>query len=80
MSVQYLACFVKISEDNILNIFLFITQKIGLTFYAFVSLGDTLYNIFAGKNKKNINLLSAEYAQRVVKVNINRKLPLSSAY
>ena len=29
--------------------------------------------LFSGKNKKNINLLSAEFAQRGVKVNVKCK-------
>ena len=30
--------------------------------------------LFSGKNKKNINLSSAENAQRVVKVNVERSI------
>ena len=32
-------------------------------------------NLFSGKNKKNINLLSADFAPRIVMVNDNQRMP-----
>ena len=55
------------------NIFLFFPRKQALTSIQTVSTGDNFtkcQKLFSGKNKKNIiNVSSAEWTQRVVKVN-----------
>ena len=59
------------SRRHIEIIFLFFPRKQALTFHANCLQGDNLHemlNLVFWENKKNINLSSAESAQRVVKV------------
>ena len=53
----------KISADNILKYFSYFFAENRLEHLK-------CQNLFSGKNKKNINLSSAEYAHRVVKLNV----------
>ena len=61
----------KFSADNILKYFSYISQTVGFDFSCKLS-EETIYVkrqiLLSGKTKKNISLLSAEVAQRVVKV------------
>ena len=73
---KHLAHWVKISLDDIFKYFFYFTQKTGFAISCKLSPLETVCMkcqiLFCGKNKENIaNLLSAELAQRVVKVTVN---------
>ena len=67
-----LACWVKFSADKILKYFSYFCQKTGFENSCKLSPLETICMkcqiLFSGKNKKNINLSSAEFAKTVVMV------------
>ena len=61
------------SEDGILTYFsLIFPRKQALKFDENVTICTKCQSLFSGQNKKNINLSSAKFAQKVVKVKITR--------
>ena len=72
MSYQFKALQVKFSADNILKYFSYFSEKTDFDISCKLSPMETVcikcQILFSRENKKNINLPSAELAQRVVKV------------
>ena len=68
----------KIFSRRQIEIFFLFSRKLVLTFHAnCLKWRQTAWNVescFSGENNKNINLLSAESAQRVVKVKVCQQI------